>query len=303
MSQPAAQKRTNVQISPVVLTAFRAAFGVLERVAPAPGAILAERMWCHVPTPKGNSRLDLRPGPGEAITATVGNRRVVAEAWGEGPTVYLSAGWGGWRGQLGALVSPVVEAGYRAVAFDPLSHGESDAGSMGRRAATIDEFADSLTAVVGQAGPAHAIVAHSVGCNATALAVGDGLTAGRLVFISPMADPTPYIDDFCHILGVGDRVRAGMVARLERRIGRSLRDFDAVRLAPRLALPLLVVHDHGDKETRFSDSEALVAAWPGSELVATDGLGHRRILTDPSVIRRVTDFVTVSSPAVRTDEG
>lgn len=54
-----------------------------------------------------------------------GGRTVVVETWGEGEPVYLLHGWGGWRGQLGAFVAPIVEAGRRAVALDTPSHGES----------------------------------------------------------------------------------------------------------------------------------------------------------------------------------
>jgi pimeloyl-ACP methyl ester carboxylesterase len=291
MPQQDAQKRTNVRISRVGLAGVRATFGVLERVAPGPGAALAERIWCHVPALNGNARRDLRPGPGEAVPATVNGRRVLAEAWGEGPVVYVSSGWGGWRGQLGALVPPLVDAGFRTVLFDALSHGESDPGGMGRKASTLSEFANSLTAVVDAVGPAHAIVAHSAGCVSTALAASDGLAVRRLVFIAPMADPMPYIEDFSHILGVGERVRVGMIARLERRVERPLADFDVLRIGPHLNTPLLLIHDRGDRETRFSDSEAIAAAWPAAELMATEGLGHRRILADPFVARHVAKFL------------
>lgn len=294
MTTVGVDQRTNVRVSPVALAAIRATFGILERVAPGPGAGLAERIWCHVPRPGRHLRRDLRPNQGARITATVRGRRVVAEVWGNGPAVYLSAGWGGRRGQLGALVHPLVTAGFRVIAFDPLSHGESDPGAMGRRASTLSEFADSLTAVANEVGPARAVVAHSAGCIAAGLAVRDGLSAERLVFIAPMADPLPYIDDFCHTLGVGNRVRAGMVGRLERRVGRRLHDFDLLRLGPRLRLPLLVVHDRQDKEARFSDGEAIAVTWPGADFMSTSGLGHRRILTDHEVVTRVTDFVVAS---------
>jgi hypothetical protein len=39
--------------------------------------------------------------------------------------------------------------------------------------------------VTGAFGPAHGIVAHSLGAGATAVAVLDGLPAGRLVLIAP----------------------------------------------------------------------------------------------------------------------
>ncbi len=32
-------------------------------------------------------------------------------------------------------------------------------------------------------------------------------------------------------------------------------------------------------------------AWPGAQLVTTDGLGHRRILRDPVVVAGATSFI------------
>jgi pimeloyl-ACP methyl ester carboxylesterase len=55
--------------------------------------------------------------------------------------------------------------------------------------------------------------------------------------------------------------------------------------------PLLLVHDRQDAETSWADSAAIAQAWPGSRLVTTTGLGHRRILRDPAVVAEVVGFV------------
>ncbi len=279
------------------LIALRTAFGVLERVAPAVGARWAEQLWCTPPRPR--TRRDNRPGPGERFTVMFDGRPIAVETWGSGPNVYLMHGWGGWRGQLGGFVTPLVEAGYRVVAFDALSHGDSGAGSMGARRSTLLEFADALGAVVTVVGPAHAVVAHSAGCVATALAVSQWLTAERLVFVAPMSDPAPYLDQFAQALGLGERIRGGFLRRLEQRVGMPMRAFhipgmadpESGRPAPP---PTLVIHDRRDKETWYADGVAIAASWPGAELMTTDGLGHRRILRDPDVITAVVRFITAS---------
>ena len=46
-------------------------------------------------------------------------------AWGAGPSVLLVHGWEGRGAQLGALVDPLVAAGYRVVALDGPAHGDS----------------------------------------------------------------------------------------------------------------------------------------------------------------------------------
>ena len=62
-------------------------------------------------------------------------------------------------------------------------------------------------------------------------------------------------------------------------------------LAPALTQPLLVVHDRGDAEIPWQHGTALARAWPGAELLMTEGLGHRRVLRDPDVVAASVAFV------------
>jgi pimeloyl-ACP methyl ester carboxylesterase len=307
-------------------------FAVLERVAPAAGARWAERLWFSVPQVRG--RGDRQTAPGRPFRLPVHGHRVAGEVWGEGPAkppagaaagegsgeaagadpagpgrngrpvVYLVHGWGGWRWQLDALIDPLVEAGYRVVAFDAPGHGDSDPGPEGPGRATIMDMADALAAVVAAHGPAHAIVAHSLGATAAAYAVRHGLPVGRLVFISPMADPLPYTRTFAGRLNFGEQIRTRLVARLERRIGMPMSAFDVPAMAGKVPTPpLLLVHDRQDAETGWSDSAAIAQSWPHARLLSTSGLGHRRILRAPAVVAEVVGFVAAGPPEARTANG
>src|SRR5688572_3816746 len=89
-------------------------FWVLEKAAPRPGAVLAERLWCTIPRGVKLTAAD----PGERFTVRVNGVNgvnVVAESWGDGPVVYLMHGWGGSRRQLDPFVAPLVAAGHRVV--------------------------------------------------------------------------------------------------------------------------------------------------------------------------------------------
>jgi pimeloyl-ACP methyl ester carboxylesterase len=63
--------------------------------------------------------------------------------------------------------------------------------------------------------------------------------------------------------------------------------------------PTLVVHDRNDREVGFDQGQAIAEAWPRARLLATEGLGHRRLLRDPAVIGAVTAFVTGDAGARR----
>jgi pimeloyl-ACP methyl ester carboxylesterase len=262
-------------------------FSVLEKIAPRPGAVLAERLWCAIP----KSARPVAADPGERFTVRVNDTNVVAEAWGQGPAVYLMHGWGGNRRQLDGFVAPLVASGYRVISFDAPSHGESGPGAFGPRRGLLTEFSDTLAATVAVAGPAHGVIGHSLGGAAAALAILDGLPVERAVFISAMADPSPYTVEFAQWLGFGERIRLGFLRRLENRVGRPFSDFDVLSRVRETEVtplpPLLVVHDRKDREVYYRDAQELEMAWPGADLVTTVGLGHRRILSDPAVIDRV----------------
>jgi pimeloyl-ACP methyl ester carboxylesterase len=62
-------------------------------------------------------------------------------------------------------------------------------------------------------------------------------------------------------------------------------------VGPRIVQPTLIVHDRDDRVNRFADAEAYRDAIKGAQLIATQGLGHRRILKEEGVIQQVTRFI------------
>jgi pimeloyl-ACP methyl ester carboxylesterase len=272
----------------------RALFRLLEHTAPALGARWAERIWFTLPRrrePAGPGVAELPAGMPFAVD--VDGHQVVGESWGTGPVVYLVHGWAGHRGQLTAFVPPLVANGYRVVAFDAPSHGASAAGAFGPRSSSIPEFTAALTAVATAHGPARGLVAHSLGGTAATAAVRDGLPADRVVLLAPLASPRSFAHQFAAALGFGNRTYRRLIARVERRVGAPMDDFDVPAIGRAAAVPpTLVIHDQDDASTPASDGAAVAAAWTGSRLHRTSGLGHRRLLSSPEVVALVTDFVT-----------
>lgn len=264
----------------------------LSAVAPGLAAILAERLWCTIP--RGKALIPSRPG--ERADLTVDGRRVAIEVWGDGPAVYLLHGWGGRRTQFDALVAPLVDKGFRVVAIDAPGHGDSDPSSFGAGRGLLTEFISALRAAVAAFGPARGVVGHSLGGLAITVALLDELPAERAVLIAPAPDTLAYTVEFSRALGFSEGVRRRFLRRLGRRVGRPMTDFDVLARARETEVPalppMLILHDRDDREVRCTDGRALAAAWPHAEFVLTQGLGHRRILRDTSVVDRVVDALT-----------
>jgi pimeloyl-ACP methyl ester carboxylesterase len=286
----AAKKSTNVR-------SLKLAFHALERVAPAIGTGVLNRLWFRVPVVPEKVR---RPR-GELPAPTpfeVGTIR--GQSYGDGPAIYLVHGWGGWGLQLAAYIQPLVDEGFRVIAYDAPSHGDSAPGREGTGASTLLELADALKAVVAAQGPAYGVVAHSLGAPATALAMRDGLDPERVVFVATATDFTETLDQMQAFLGFGPRIRAGFLRRFEGRFG----PMDGFRMGSLIAEltvrrrlpPLLLIHDRSDPETSYQGSVEIAERWPGARLETSDGLGHRRVLRDVDLVKKAVAFLAERAP-------
>lgn len=273
------------------LALLRGALGWAGRISPSLAAAAALRLFL---TPVRHRR---PPREHEVLARAVpvlGADGVAAWQWGAGPTVLLVHGWEGRGAQLGAFVQPLVEAGFRVVAFDAPAHGHSP-GSQ----ATLVDFADAIASVVARVGEPCAVVGHSFGCAALTLAMSRGLRPRAAVFIAPPVRLEDGERAFARALGLSDSVRARMRASIEARVGVSLSALDGARMAGSLSTPLLVIHDKGDEEVPWSAGAELARAWPRATLLSTVGLGHRRILRDPGVVSAAVELIDALAPDPR----
>jgi pimeloyl-ACP methyl ester carboxylesterase len=280
-------KSTIVRFRNGAATAF---FRYGEHVVPSRTGRVARNLWFSAP-PRMN---DLPvPDGGEPFEVVAQGHVVRGRVWGEGPVVYLVHGWGGRGSQFGAMVEPLLETGHRVVMFDAPAHGDSDHGPAGPRSTNGVEFAKALDAVFCRFGPAEAVIAHSMGTISTYLALRYGwLGTKRLVFVAPMVQFTGLLDLFQQALGFGPRTRRVLEREVKDFVGVAVSEFDArVQSAHVDPLPTLILTDRGDRQTPYDDVVDF-AETIGAPLVTTDGLGHRKVLRDPTVVQTVVEFVT-----------
>jgi pimeloyl-ACP methyl ester carboxylesterase len=265
---------------------IRAAFSLLARLAPGLAARAALVLFF---TPRGRRRSRRAKtflAEGRRFDVSVDGRRVAGWSWGHGPNVYLVHVWGGLGGQMAAFGPPLVANGFRVVAFDAPGHG----ASQGRRSSIV-HFARALRAIASREGPAHAVIAHSLGAAATVHALTQGFQFARGVFVGPTQGPRDWANRFREQLGIPSHVMDSMRERSERWLGTSWDEFDVPRIAQTQAARLLVFHDRHDVEVPWEEGATIAAAWPGAQLVTTTGLGHRRILRDREVVGEAVAFV------------
>jgi pimeloyl-ACP methyl ester carboxylesterase len=280
---------TNVRFSFETL-AHRVGLRASAALSPDLAGAWAERLFLTPPRPRypAASALDLIDARCRLLEH--GGRSIASWEWGwrdaDAPSVLLAHGWGGSAAQMRTFVFPLLAAGYRVVAFDQPAHGVS-----GGRVSGLPDFADVLTRVARQSGRVAAVVAHSLGAAATALALARGLNAPRAVLIGASLDVFGYSRKFARWYGIPERVRLAMEAAIEERFRVPWSELDMAKLAPRIGAEALVIHDRDDRLVPWRKGEAFARQWPGARFLATRGLGHTRILADESVARSAADFI------------
>lgn len=213
--------------------------------------------------------------------------------WGtQGPIILLIHGWNGRGTQMASFAQPLVAAGYQVVAFDGPGHGRSPG-----RWTSIFRLSDATLAVVEKYGPVEAVIAHSFGCAVTAYALNHGLSVSRVACISSPASIHYLVERFCHALRIPASVQQKLEQRIAQRMGIDTGEDIWHYISPEAnarrikGIPALIVHDQDDHDVEVSHGQRLHQAWQGSQLLETNGLGHRRILRNRKTIKHIVDFI------------
>ncbi len=272
---------------------FRVGLTASERIWPALAVRAAYRLFGTPLPPKWINRRRSWPADWHIEQWPFEDASITLYAPASGPpdrVALLLHGWGGHAGQMLALADMLRAQGILPVIIEMPAHGRS-AGST----SNLPQFARVLEYVsarlVQQGYVLHAVLAHSLAANASAYAASRGTAMSRLVLLAPPASPLEYTRLFARAFGLRESTRAAMQRRIESREGILMPQFEPPAVGARVRAPTLVVHDRQDSINLFADGVAYCDAIAGARLLATEGLGHRRILKDETVLREVAAFM------------
>lgn len=272
---------------PVAVAINRYGFRLLGAQLPRLMSWWAMRLWSQThryDAPAREHRLQIRASE---CSLTVNNHKIKAWQWGSGPRVLLVHGWNGRGMQLGRLIDPLLSAGYQVITFDAPGHGQS----TGTRTHLL-QIRDVILALAHQHGPFHAAVGHSFGVAALSAAIAAKMTIPNLIAISSPGGLGTLIDRYCQAMCIPAATEQYLRQRLQQRIGTALWQKFATSYPLEHGVERsLIIHDKDDQWVDWHESEQLSQCWPNAQLLLTEGLGHRRILRDPELLRKITAFI------------
>ncbi len=210
--------------------------------------------------------------------------------WGDrGPSVLLMHGWGGSRAQMTGFVDPLLEAGYRVMAFDQPAHGESDG-----KITNLLEIAPTMKLIRKQAGSFDAIISHSLGTLITSYALVnlEFPSPARLVYLGALNRLMDSLPRFQALASLSDQIMQGFRELIYEEFGQDVLEVISNEiLAPQINVSALIFHDTMDNVTPLEDSRAIARVWKTARLMETEGLGHRGALQSDAIHEQVVKFL------------
>jgi pimeloyl-ACP methyl ester carboxylesterase len=218
-----------------------------------------------------------------------GSRELAAYLWSaDGPTILLVHGWESNAGSMRAFVRPLLNRGFRVIAFDAPAHGASSG-----RQTNIMDMGGAIRTIINKLGPVHGIVAHSFGAAATLFLLSrePDIHVNRVVSVGAPSKLIDIIRVWTSFLSLPEPIVTQMRRRLVDRVGLPIDAYAVETAVSRLTMPGLIIHDKNDTIVPFTNAEAIQRHWQSASLIATNGLDHRGALQNRDTIQKIVAFL------------
>jgi pimeloyl-ACP methyl ester carboxylesterase len=276
-----------MSVQNAVLGVIRVVIKTVELLSLKKATDIANHLWLRP------VKIPMRPGDvatfksADRFEVSARGQPYLVQSWGNGPVVVLVHGWDGRASQMYPFVQPLVARGYRVLAFDAPAHGDASGNQV-----DPPFVAELIKAIAAECGQIEAFVAHSFGSTWSLLAVRAGVSARKIALIAPPQSLRKIFDKYDRRLALSARLRQAVSERLAQIHGDLWNNYSNEVLVKAMApVDGVVIHDDADQEIPCAEGRAVATAWEDSKFVATNGLGHYRILKSHAVIDQVVNFV------------
>lgn len=215
------------------------------------------------------------------------NKEIMVYEYGKSDKkVLLVHGWSGRGTQLVKIADALLEQGFMVYSFDAPAHGKSKGNFS-----IMPEFIASILELEKKYGPFEFAIGHSLGGMSILNAIKQNLAVKKAVTIGSGDVIQDIIDDFVKKLQLKTEYGLYLKQYFENKFGGTMDDYSAHKAAQMVQIPVLVIHDLNDGDVSVNGAYHIEKHLKHSELLITEGLGHRKILGDPIVIEKILTFI------------
>lgn len=215
------------------------------------------------------------------------NKEIVVYHYGKSEKkILLVHGWSGRGTQLVKIADELLNLGYSTISFDAPAHGKSKGNSS-----IMVEFIASILELEKQFGAFEFAIGHSLGGMSILNAIREKLKVRKVVIIGSGDIIQDIIDDFIKKLELKPEIGIKLREHFEKKYGVEMNFYSASNAAKEVLIPVLIIHDENDVDVNVKAAYNIKENLNISELMITKNLGHRKILGNTEVIKRIVEFI------------
>jgi pimeloyl-ACP methyl ester carboxylesterase len=223
----------------------------------------------------------------KTITISEINKEIVVYEYGKSDKkILLVHGWSGRGTQLVKIADELLKNGFMTISFDAPAHGKSKGNSS-----IMIEFIASILEIEKQYGPFEFAIGHSLGGMSVLNAIKQNLKIKKAVIIGSGDIIQDIIDDFISKLRLNPEYGIKLRNHFEAKFGGKMDDYSAYKAAKKTEIPVLIIHDKDDHDVSVKAAYNIQKHLKNSEIMITESLGHRKILGNDDVIKKIIEFL------------
>jgi pimeloyl-ACP methyl ester carboxylesterase len=206
------------------------------------------------------------------------NYEIQTYIWGDEyhKTVLPIHGWEGHAGNFGALISILLDKGYKIISFDAPSHGSSSVGKT-----NMFEFTECSSAMMKKYNP-NFIISHSFGSVSSIVSISENqdVEIEKWIMITTPNDYRDRMNGFADYFKLSDRARKELVNIVEKDSKVRIRTLNMTyygKLIPNMK-EAIIIHSKADIVLPIEQARSAKKAIPKSRLIEIEKAGHFNIL-------------------------
>jgi len=207
-------------------------------------------------------------------------------------TVVLSHGWADTSAVMERMIADLVKQGFQVAAIDQVGHGLSY-GKQSHLLAFIEALELVIAHFEADEQAVTALIGHSMGGLAI-LNLPEALLVNRnIVFISMPVNFFASMFNTVERMGISRLLLVRVLESISPAYGKSWMELKSENNQHKLHDQMLFVHDRYDRVAPFSETHAYTKGKKAA-FFQTEGLGHRRIVSDTGVIELIRNHMAVA---------
>ena len=220
----------------------------------------------------------------EVIESNYQGDTIKAYRWSTGTKkILLVHGWRSKAADFRRMIETLLQEGYTVESIDMRAHGNS-----GGKHTALPEFRDILKSHYTKHGPFHGVVGYSLGALASGIALSELSQAFQPKHLILIAGP-PFVryffKDLINDIGCNDAVYKAMSNQVEVNYHQNIDYFDLRTKATELeAIEKHLIYCENDSMIPFEKGQELEQKFQDASFVHAKGLGHYKIIANPSII-------------------